>query len=191
MYWFPESPLVEPTLPEGYSYSLFDPMKDVHAWCECLRGGRLIDGLSDEQAYFNEIINIKELVPSTDIHFLDYMGEHVGTATGFEIQPGNSGDMHQVGIREDFRGKGLAKYLSYAVLSDLKARGLRFVALTTGESRPAAVKSYLRAGFLPVEYDVDMVTRWENMLEVLGIDSVAMVNDDGSPYKTIYRTGLK
>lgn len=189
MYWLPEKP-VEPVLPEGYSYSLFNPATDVHAWCECLRGGRLIDGISDDQAFFNEIVNVRNIFPETDIHFLDYMGEHIGTATGFVYMPENIGDMHQVGIREDFRGKGLAKYLSYAVLSDLYKRNVRFVSLTSGESRPAALKSYLGAGFHPVEYAEGMVDRWEKVLETFGIDSVQMLDDNAEPYKIIHRKGL-
>lgn len=190
MYCLPKNFRGVSPLPEGYSYSLFNPATDVHAWCECLRGGHLIDGRSDDQAFFDEIINFKDLVPSTDIHFLDYLGEHIGTATGFVHSPANIGDMHQVGLKEEFRGRGLSKYLGSIVLSDLFSRGVRFVSLTSGEGRPAALKSYLSAGFLPVEYAEGMVDRWENVLETFGTDSILMLNDDGTPYKTIYRKGL-
>ena len=187
MYWFPDTPIEEIPLPEGYSYSGFDPAKDIHAWCDCLRGGALIDGRSDGVGYGQEIIDFKDIDPARDIHFIDYNGEHIGTATGFVFKETNIGDMHQVAIRKDFRGKGLAKYLSFIVLSDLKARGVRFVSLTTGEGRPAAVRSYLAAGFRPVQYDVGMEDRWAAFMEQYEIDSLPMYYEDGTFYKTIYR----
>jgi len=175
-------------LPEGFSFSLFNPATDVHEWCECLRGGHLIDGRSDEQAFFDEIINFKDLVPETDIHFLDYNGEHIGTATGFIHQPSGFGDMHQVGIKESMRGKGLSKYLNYIVLSDLYERGVKIVSLTTSEGRPAAIKSYLSAGFLPVEYDEGMPERWMKVMDMLSLRHLTMLNEkDGSVFREFYR----
>ena len=50
----------------------------------------------------------------------------------------------------------------------------------------AAVKSYLSAGFLPVEYAEGMVDRWEKVLATYHIDHIQMLNEDGTPYKVIY-----
>ena len=80
MYRLFDTPIREYTLPEGYSFSHFVPGADVHAWCECLRGGNLIDSRTDEEAYRDEIVNFKDIVPENDIWFLDYNGEHIGTA---------------------------------------------------------------------------------------------------------------
>ena len=60
------------------------------------------------------------------------------------------------------------------------------ISLTTGEGRVAAVKSYLSAGFLPVEYAEGMVDRWEKVLATYHIDHIQMLNEDGTPYKVIY-----
>lgn len=107
--------------------------------------------------------------------------------TAFSDPNTRLGDMHMVGIRPDFRGKGLGKYLNQITLCHLRERDITAVFLTTDEWRVAAVKSYLRAGFLPVQYDVGMQERWEAMLETLGIDHVQMLNEDGTPFRTIYR----
>lgn len=186
MYWLPDTPIEELTLPEGYSYSHFDPAKDIHAWHECILHG-LCDGITDEQAYQNEIINFKDIVPENDIWFIDYNGEHIATATGFVYKETNMGDLHMVGIRTDFRGKGLSKYLCNVVLRYLKSRNVNFVSLTTGEARVAAVKSYLNAGFLPVEYAEGMIERWQNVLATYNMDSIQVLNEDATPYKIIYR----
>lgn len=186
MYWLPDTPIKDVTLPEGYSFSHFDPEKDIHEWHNCILNG-LCDGITDEQAYQNEIINFHDIVPEQDVWFLDYKGEHIGTATSFVHKQFNTGDMHMVGIRTDFRGKGLAKFLCWKVLTTLKSRNVKYVSLTTGEGRVAAVKSYLTAGFLPVEYAEGMQDRWENVLKTYNIDKIQMLNEDGSPYKIIYK----
>lgn len=186
MYLLPDTTIKEVSLPESYSFSQFIPGVDLHAWCECLRGGNLIDGRTDEEAYQREIIDFKDIEPENDIWFLDFNGEHIGTATSFVHKATNTGDMHQVGIRADFRGKGLAKYLSFIVIKTLMSRGVKYISLTTSEGRAPALKSYLSAGFLPVEYDEGMQERWEKVLKTFGIDSVQMLNEDASPYKTIY-----
>ena len=186
MYYLPTTPLKWTPLPEGYSYSHYAPAADLHKWCDCLRNGNLIGDRTDEQMFFDEITNFKVINPAEDILFLDYNGEHIGTATAFVYPEQNIGDMHQVGIREDFRGKGLAKYLSQIVIKTLLERKVRFISLTTGEGRPAAVRSYLSAGFQPVEYDYRMQSRWEAFMKQYGIPKLDMLYEDGTPCKTIY-----
>lgn len=189
MYWFTDSPLEELTLPEGYSYSHYSHKthaRDVHDWNESIRTWDVSD-ISDEARFKQEIFDFKDIVPEEDVWFLDYNGEHIGTATSFEWGNSGVGDMHWVGIKAEYRGKGLAKYLTYIIQKTLRDRGVKYVSLTTGEARVAAVKAYLTAGFLPVEYDEGMVERWEAVLDTYNIDHIQMLNDDATPFKTIYR----
>ncbi len=193
MYWFASGPLEELTLPEGYAYSHFSEKtrdRDIHDWNECIRTWTESDE-TDEQRFKQEIYDFHDIVPEEDVWFLDFKGEHIGTATSFVHKNTGAGDMHWVGIKAEYRGKGLAKYLSYIVQKTLRGRGVPYVSLTTGEGRVAAVKSYLTAGFLPVEYAEGMVSRWEAVLETYGIDRIQMLYEDASPYKIICRTGLK
>mgnify|MGYP007056213682 CR=1 FL=1 len=100
MYYLPGTPFEMEPLPDGYSYSKYDPDKDLHKWCDCLRNGNLIGERTDEEMFRDEIIGFKVINPAEDILFLDYNGEHIGTATAFVYPDTNLGDMHQVGIRE-------------------------------------------------------------------------------------------
>lgn len=186
MYWLPGTPIEEPELPEGYSFSNFNPETDIHAWAECLRNGRLITDYTDEEGYEATITRIDDICPEEDIWFLDYKGEHIGTVCAFVFKDRKIGDMHMVGIREDFRGRGLAKFLSYITLKHLSTKDIKFISLTTDEFRKAAVKSYLSAGFLPVEYDYGMQKRWKAILREYNVDSVQMLYNDGTPYKMLY-----
>lgn len=185
MYWFTNSPFEELPLPEGYSFSHYKGPEDVHVWNECTKNHG--DTTPEEARFKQEIFDFKDIVPEEDVWFLDYNGEHVGTATSFIWGGTNVGDMHWVGIRPDFRGKGLSKYLCQIIQKTLRDRGADYISLTTGEARKAAVKAYLTAGFLPVEYAEGMVSRWEAVLETYGIDSVQMLNEDATPFKMIYR----
>lgn len=193
MYWFADNPVPELQLPEGYSFSHFSEKNrdtDIHDWNECIRTWTHSDE-TDEVRFKHEIYDFRDIVPEEDVWFLDYQGEHIGTATSFVHKSTGAGDMHWVGIKEAFRGKGLSKYLAWIVQKTLKERGVPYVSLTTGEGRVAAVKSYLTAGFIPVEYAEGMVSRWEKVLETYGIDHVQMVREDASPYKVLYRAGKK
>lgn len=190
MYWFPGTPIKDEPLPPGYSISNYKTEADKEAWVKCCRDGLIGDNEGTE-AFDNTILHCEFIDPCRDTFFLDYEGEHIGTVTAFNHTDVNEGDMHMVAIRTDFRGKALSKYLSIITLKKLSAEGVSLIHLTTDDWRKGAVKGYLNAGFLPVEYNEGMVDRWCTLLEELKIDSVQMVDNDGNPYKILYRTGLK
>ncbi len=145
---------------------------------------------ADGSTFNDRITNDPNINIYEDVFFLDHNGEHIGTVPAFYNAEHNIGDMHMVGIRTDYRGNGLAKYLNFITLKHLLPKGVRYIVLTTDEWRKGAVKSYLSGGFLPVEYDEGMEERWAAVLEEYGIDSVQMLNEDATPYKIIYRKGL-
>ena len=189
MYWIPGTPVREDPLPEGYSFSNYKDASDKIAWAACCRNGLIADEDTDEAAFDGAILSWDEIVPERDVFFLDHEGEHIGTVTAFVREEG-PGDVHMVGIRTDFRGRGLGKYLNQKAIASLASRGVPYALLTTDEWRKAAVRSYLSAGFLPVEYAEGMQDRWEAVLEEYGVDSVQMLYEDATPYKTVYRKGL-
>lgn len=188
MYWFTDNDLPEITLPEGYSFSNYKDESDRKKWAACIWEDH--DGDIDAQRWKNEITDFTDITPEKDMWFLDYNGEHIGTATSFIYKSTGIGDMHWVGIRKDFRGKGLSKYLNYIIQKTLKDRGVPYISLTTSEGRPAAVKCYLTAGFIPVEYAEGMVKRWEAILEKNNIDCVDMVDENATPMPKVYRTSI-
>ena len=185
MYWLKGTPINEVPLPEGYSVSNYKTEADKLAWCECCKNGLVADD-ADENTFDDRITKDPSINIYDDVYFLDYNGEHIGTVTAYKFLDRNAGDMHMVGIRTDFRGKGLAKYLNIITTKKLSAMGVDRIELTTDEWRKGAVKSYLSGGFLPVEYDEGMEERWSAVLADYGIESVQMVNEDGTPYKVIY-----
>ncbi|MBR4428596.1 MAG: GNAT family N-acetyltransferase, partial [Clostridia bacterium] len=188
MYWFPDGPIDDAPLPEGYSFSHYKTEADKLAWAECCHNG-LIGDEAGAEAFDDSIASWEEIDLDNDVFFLDHNGEHVGTITAF-VRKDNIGDVHMVAIRTDYRGKGLSKYMMSVAQHHLREKGVKYALLTTDEWRKGAVKGYLTAGFLPVEYDVGMELRWQAVLEDYGIDSVQMLYEDATPYKTIYRKGI-
>lgn len=192
MYWFPGTPIEDAQLPEGYSFSNYKDESDIDGWIKCCQNGLVSDNYEEaQQEWFKSIASRPDIDLYNDVFFLDYNGEHVGTITCYLHSEDGTGDMHMVGMRTDFRGKGLGKYMNSTALRHIEKKNPRFVHLTTDEWRKAAVKSYLRAGFKPVKYSVNMQKRWEAVLEDIGVDSAEMYNNAGKLYRTIYRTGLK
>ncbi|GEM_PF-106906 len=188
MYWFPGTSYWRGDLPEGFSFSKYNGSKeDRQAWFDICLNGLGNPSEDVEEKFAREITTWPDINPTEDVNFLDYKGYHVGTITAFVYKEENVGDVHMVAIRSEYRGMGLAKYLSMVALDSLVARKVKFVSLTTSEGRIPAVKSYLAAGFLPVEYEYGMERRWEKVLEMFDMESIQMVYNDGTPYKTIYR----
>lgn len=85
-----------------------------------------------------------------------------------EAYPG-SGYLHWVGADPGEQGKGLGTLVSLRVLRHFKEMGLRDAVLETQTFRVAAVRTYLRLGFVP-EYhydDPDGQLRWARLLPQL------------------------
>lgn len=187
MYWLQGTPIEELTLPEGYSVSNYKCEADKLSWVECCKNGLLGDNEGVE-AFTSSIENHDDLIPETDVFFLDYKNEHIATATAV-CHPGNIGELHMVGMKLEFRGKGLAKYLNNAAVKKLAKQNVKYIYLTTDEWRKGAIKGYINAGFKPVEYDLSMTQRWESVLADFGIDSIDMVDENGEYFKTLHKMG--
>ena len=179
MYWLKGTPIADLELPEGYSLVNYKTEADKMAWVECCKNG-LVGDDADEKLFDDCIGGVDDINLETDVFFLDHEGEHIGTITAIYHPDEKEGQVHMVGIRTDYRGKGLGKYINNIAVKKLADQGAEYIYLTTDEWRKGAVKSYLTAGFIPVEYDEGMKERWEWMLCELGVDSVDMVYEDRS-----------
>jgi len=177
-------------LPDGYTMENYAGEKDKQAWCECCRDGMLIDETQGIQAFDDSMSDGIEVDLYSDIFFLKFKGEAIGTVTAFEREDGN-GELHMVSIRPEYRGKGLNRFLNAVGKRRLQHAGSKYVFLTTDEFRKGAIKGYLSAGFLPVDNDVDMQDRWKRVLNDLDIDETYMLKEDLSEKKILFRDRKK
>ena len=181
MYFLPGTPIPDEPLPEGYSLVKYRSEEDIEGWKDCCR-----DGLGDQ---FDRDMRLPGIDPERDIFFLDHEGKHIGTGTAFVWPKSGYGVEHMVGIRPEYRGKGLSKYLTRAILRELTSRNVPMIQLRSDDWRKGAVKGYLDQGFLPVDNAPDMQGRWENLLEEFGIEETVMLDMRAVPEKKIFRAG--
>lgn len=184
MYFLKGTPVQELTLPEGYSFSMYGGEEDISAWLECCRQGLIADD-ADDEIFREKILQHKDTDPLKCLFFLDCNGEHIGTATVIFHSEENIGELHMVGIRSDFRGKGLVKYINNYALCLLEKYNYNYIFLKTNEWRENAIRSYLSCGFVPVEYDTGMTERWQEVLKKFGIKNVDMVDENGKFLRTL------
>ena len=183
MYWKPV-PTEFPTLPEGWNVRTYNGSEaDAQAWVDCCRSGLLgrADGI---EAFTNCIVNAKGYSPEA-VYFIERDGVPVATITAL-LDEEKIGYAHYVGAKPEARGVGVGGWLNKIVQADLWQRGCVKAYLTTDEFRVPAIKSYLNAGFLPVDYDVEMDQRWYGLLRFLDRTDVPLVDEDGNVLRILY-----
>ena len=183
MYWKPVATEM-PVLPEGWCVRTYNGSEaDAQAWVDCCRSGLL--GRSDGvEAFTNCIVNAEGYTPDA-VYFIEHDGVPVATITAL-LDEEKIGHAHYVGAKPEARGMGVGGWLNQIVQADLWQRGCVKAYLTTDEFRVPAIKSYLSAGFLPVEYDVEMEQRWGGLLRFLERPNVPMVDENGDFVQTLY-----
>ena len=111
MYRLPAEPVKKLTLPDGYTVSNYQKQEDKLAWCEICKNGLVSDD-ADEHSFDNSITSNPDIKLTEDVFFIDHNGEHIGTVTAYLDTDDMVGQVHMVGIRTDYRGRGLGKYLN-------------------------------------------------------------------------------
>jgi ribosomal protein S18 acetylase RimI-like enzyme/catechol 2,3-dioxygenase-like lactoylglutathione lyase family enzyme len=88
----------------------------------------------------------------------------------------NAGYLHWVGAYPHYKGRGLGRYISLAVLHVFRERGYANAVLETQDTRLPAIHTYLKLGFMPEIYDETHEARWEKILNPpLGTQPVTQV----------------
>ena len=121
-------------------------------------------------------------------------GEKIAT---FTVVPNmwstGMGYIHMVACRAEYRGMGIGKFIADCSLQKLIDMGKEKIFLLTGEARHAALRTYIGAGFLPVNYiddeGKDMIARWQSVVNALKLESLVLLDDDGKPMMTLHCEG--
>jgi mycothiol synthase len=71
-----------------------------------------------------------------------------------------AGYLHWVGAHQSFRGKGLGRLITLAVLHRFHAMGCTSAVLETQDFRVPAIQTYLKLGFTPELADDTHAARW-------------------------------
>lgn len=166
-----------PALPEGYSIRNYQNEEDIPHWIRICNNGLVRYG-ADNSSFTNcmEKIDVYK-----DTFFIENeKGLPVATITAVRKYPDTGlGLVHMVSVADSERGKGLGNVLCAIAEKHFYDNGVKMATLTTDDYRIPACKSYLKAGWVPVNHDVDMVIRWTKVMKNFGINELQMYTENG------------
>ena len=127
--------------------------------------------------YFHSRMTSRPLFKEDKCFFIVENNKAVATLTvicDYEIKLGY---IHMVACHEKARGKGYGTLLNQVALATLKNEGMKIAYLTTDDFRIPAIKSYLRAGFMPDCSTESFAMRWNKIFEQINGDDNGIVQD--------------
>ncbi len=166
-------------LPEGYTTFVFHRGGDERMSEEEYRAGwfnvapewtneQFESFYSDERIPVDGFFLVKNENGEIVAHSNVQLNEHrEGTAT-----------VHFVEVKGSCRGKRLGYVATEQVLNYVEKHNIPVLYLTTDEFRIPAIKTYLKLGFIPVMWDVDMRDRWFPILKELGYEKAEIYDED-------------
>lgn len=151
------------SVPGGYVLRTFQD-GDEQAWCDIMEGNVGQNWSVDK---FREKMSSDPRFTADGLYFVTHDGTPVASACAWRpsIDEKVVGDVHMVGAYENHRGKGLGHLINSAVLHKLKDQGFQKAHLKTDDWRLAAINSYLKAGFEPLNTHISHAERWDIILE--------------------------
>ena len=186
MGWVRKEP-IPAYFPEGYTVEKYNGDPNQKKEFFRLWTGKYGTQKEVDEMFYREFEHYKDCKPTNDVHFVKYGDEYIGTITAIRHPARNMGYVHMVAIREDFRGKHLSRPLNYIAMKKIYDEGCERAYLTTGSQRKNAIRSYLKAGFLPLQNAVwreekkEMIKRWKAVYKDLDLGELVMLDKRFKP----------
>ncbi len=154
-------------LPEDCTLVRLPQMENaVNEWLDILYKG--ITSERRDEAYFqSRMVEHFDYDPN-QCFFVLVNGTAAATFSVFCNRETKSGYIHMVSCKEEYRGRGIGTLMCRLIVKELKENGMRNAYLTTDDFRIPAIRSYLRAGFVPDESTDDFRVRWKAIRELIG-----------------------
>ena len=148
-------------LPAGYSLRAFGP-GDRETWLRLWRAAEPFQTIRDG-TFDNEFAADLPGMARRCVFLVSPAGEDIGTATAWyerRFLRRAWGRIHWLCIVPPEQGKGLSHGLMTAAMNRLRALGHRRALLVTQTPRLAAIRTYLRFGFVPDPTDLGAARAW-------------------------------
>ncbi|MDD6174308.1 MAG: GNAT family N-acetyltransferase [Firmicutes bacterium] len=161
-------PAKEPVLSAGLQVVNFTELNDAkNIWLDLVQYG--LSSKREDESYYEKIMVHWPHYQPDKCFFLLENGRAVATATVICDYEKADGYIHMVVCHPDSRGKGFGTILNEICLYTLKAQNMKTASLTTDDARIPAIKSYLRAGFVPDVSTADFKERWDKVMKQIRI----------------------
>lgn len=149
-----------PSLPAGATLRAYQPA-DCHALAALLT--RAFGETWDEARV------LRDLAEASDVErvYVVAQGEGVLATASARMVPERypgSGYVHWVAADPAVQGRGLGTLVTLRVLQHFRMAGLKDAVLETNDFRLAAIRSYLRLGFVPEYEEAEDRLRWARVL---------------------------
>lgn len=157
------------TLPDGYRLATAAQFADpAPMWAALVN-----EAFGDQKwtaDYIHENFVSKPQYDPDGVFFVMHGDEAVGTAFAWLDEPGEtvSGRVHWVGVKQEHRGKGLARVVVISVMRYFRERGFERAFLETQPHMMPAICLYMSLGLEPVPRNEEEQKAWDEVFERMG-----------------------
>jgi mycothiol synthase len=149
-------------LPDRFELRTFR-VGDEARWAQLVHGAI---GEWDEQSTARQFLGDPGVSPDGIFFFVGGDG-YVATATDKSLPDPAVGYLHMVAVAPTYRGRGLGRGISLAVMLHMRARACREAILDTDDFRLPAIRTYLGLGFIPEIVGDGHRHRWDRIFAEL------------------------
>ena len=132
---------------------------DIDAWLDIVQYG--LTEKREDKAFFFECMYSHGELEFDKFYIVECEGTPAATLAVICDYKKKQGYIHMVGCKPEFRGRGIGNKLALQAVLTLISSGMETAYLTTDDFRIPAVKSYLKAGFLPDMINEEHEKRWK------------------------------
>lgn len=152
---------------EGYTVRTYQPGDEL-AWCNIMEGNV---GNNWTEETCRQKLTEDSRFKAENLFFIVHNETPIASVCAWQspAQSADTGEVHMVGALAEHRGKGLGHLLNALVLHRLKELGYKKSHLKTDDWRLPAIKTYLDAGFEPLNTHESHPERWDKIFSELGI----------------------
>lgn len=183
MYWKAPDKAYPVELPEGYYIERYKDEEDIDSWIAITRHD-LQDIMLTREAFKTHMLD-REGVFEENIFFISYGNEKIATVTAVVYPEREEGYVHFVACTKEHRQKGIGRALVNLCLNTFMEKGLIFATLKTDPHRIPAIKSYIRAGFLPILYSNEIEDLWVSVMKDMNLESLDGLDNKGNFIKRL------
>ncbi|MDP6037043.1 MAG: GNAT family N-acetyltransferase [Candidatus Latescibacteria bacterium] len=152
-----------------YDVRTFQP-GDEAVWCQIMEGN--VGSNWTEESCRTKLTEDPRF-KAENLFFIIHNDEAIASTCAWHTkdQAPDTGTVHMVAALPGHRGKGLGHLLNALVLHRLKDLGYQKSHLKTDDWRLPAIKTYLNAGFAPLNTHESHPERWDKIFSELGVET--------------------